>query len=162
MTDEEKKDFAVEDTATNEDDSSSDLLGLGDDQIFDIRTALDGEDDALLRDHLSDLTINEKTELLQKVDAEDRLNLLKKYGNFFDADVISFLEDDIRKSVLEELGAWEVARIISDLDSDDALDLILPLETEFQHDIIRKLSSKTRIVLEEGLSFPEDSAGRLM
>jgi magnesium transporter len=162
MTDEEKKDFASEDTAANEDDSSSDLLGLGDDQIFDIRAALDSEDDALLRDHLSDLTINEKTELLQKVDAEDRLNLLKKYGSFFDADVISFLEDDIRKIVLEELGAWEVARIISDLDSDDALDLILPLEPEFQHDIIRKLSSKTRIVLEEGLSFPEDSAGRLM
>ena len=93
---------------------------------------------------------------------QDRQKLLEQYGAYFEAEVISFLDDDIRKSVLEEMGAKEVARIISDLDSDDALDLILPLDPEFRQDIIRKLSAKTRIALQEGLSFPEDSAGRLM
>jgi magnesium transporter len=55
-----------------------------------------------------------------------------------------------------------VASVLSSLESDDALDLILNLEEEFQQDIIRKLSAKLRIALEEGLNFPEDSAGRLM
>lgn len=152
----------VDPPLTSGEGEALELLGLPDRDIFDIRAALEDEDDARLRGYLSDLTINEKTELLQKVVGSDRLKLLEKYASFFEADVISFLEDDIRKVVLEELGANEVARIISELESDDALDLILPLDPEFRQDIIRKLSAKTRIALEEGLSFPEDSAGRLM
>jgi magnesium transporter len=143
-------------------EAMEDLVGLPDDEIFDIRTALDTENADAISALLEDLSVNEKTELLQKVDAQNRIKLLENFGSYFEAEVISFLEDDIRKVVLEEMGAREVARIISDLDSDDALDLILPLDPDFRHDIIRKLSAKTRIALEEGLSFPEDSAGRLM
>jgi magnesium transporter len=39
---------------------------------------------------------------------------------------------------------------------------VAPLDPELQQEIMRKLSAKIRIALEEGLSFPEDSAGRLM
>ncbi len=138
------------------------LVGLPDNEISDILGALEQDNDETVRSSLEEMNVNEKTELLQKVAAETRSRLLEKFGSYFEAEVISFLEDDIRKSVLEEMGAREVARIISDLDSDDALDLILPLDPEFRQDIIRKLSAKTRIALEEGLSFPEDSAGRLM
>ena len=58
--------------------------------------------------------------------------------------------------------AQQVADILSELDSDDALDLIENLDEKFQQEIIRNLSAKTRIAIEEGLTFPEDSAGRLM
>lgn len=143
-------------------EAMEDMVSLPDEEIFDIRTALDEENYDAIRGLLEDLSVNEKTELLQKVAAQDRIQLLEHFGSYFEAEVISFLEDDIRKIVLEEMGAREVARIISELDSDDALDLILPLDPDFQHDIIRKLSAKTRIAIEEGLSFPEDSAGRLM
>lgn len=143
-------------------EAMEDMVSLPDEEIFDIRTALDNENYDAIGALLEDLSVNEKTELLQKVDAQDRIQLLEHFGSYFEAEVISFLEDDIRKIVLEEMGAREVARIISELDSDDALDLILPLDPDFQHDIIRKLSAKTRIAIEEGLSFPEDSAGRLM
>ena len=40
--------------------------------------------------------------------------------------------------------------------------LIETLDEDLQQNVIEKLSSKTRVALEEGLSFPEDSAGRLM
>lgn len=143
-------------------DSMDDLVGLPDEEIVSLISALRSEEPIDIGPRLETFSVNEKTELLQKVSAEARQTLLQKYAGFFEAEVISFLEDDIRKDVLEEMGAPEVARIISELDSDDALDLILPLDTEFQKDIIRKLSAKTRIALEEGLSFPEDSAGRLM
>lgn len=143
-------------------DSMEDLVGLPDEEIVALTDALDAETPVDIGPQLETLSVNEKTELLQKASGEDRRMLLEKYGHHFEAEVISFLEDDIRREVLEEMGAPEVARIISELDSDDALDLILPLDTEFQKDIIRKLSAKTRIALEEGLSFPEDSAGRLM
>lgn len=143
-------------------DSMDDLVGLPDEEIVSLINALRSEEQIDIGPRLETFSVNEKTELLQKVSSEARQTLLQRYARFFEAEVISFLEDDIRKVVLEEMGAPEVARIISELDSDDALDLILPLDTEFQKDIIRKLSAKTRIAIEEGLSFPEDSAGRLM
>lgn len=145
-----------------EDQDSSDLRGLEDERISAICLALDEGNGTIVRALLENLNIADKTELLEKVDAGDRFALLENYASYFEADVFSYLDEDIRKSVLEGLGGDEVARIISELDSDDALDLILPLEKEFQQDIIRKLSAKTRIAIEEGLSFPEDSAGRLM
>lgn len=162
MAEEPQDSFPADRILVGEDDEPLDLVGLPDEDILDIRAALDDEDDSKVQSLLNDLTFNDKTELLQKVDGESRRLLLEKYGSFFEAEVISDLNDEIRKNVLEEMSAQEIARIISELDSDDALDLILPLEREFQQEIIRKLSAKTRIALQEGLSFPEDSAGRLM
>ena len=52
------------------------------------------------------------------------------------------------------MSADQVARIISDLESDDALDLVAALDTDFQHEIMRRLSAKTRMAIEEGMSFP--------
>lgn len=143
-------------------DSFEEMVGLPDEEIATLTQAVRSDEPVDIGPHLETLSVNEKTELLQKATSEDRRKLLEEYGNYFEAEVISFLEDDIRREVLEEMGAPEVARIISELDSDDALDLILPLDPEFQQEIIRKLSAKTRIALEEGLNFPEDSAGRLM
>ena len=56
----------------------------------------------------------------------------------------------------------QVANIVSDLDSDDAVDMLYNLEPVFQKSVIRKLSAKNRATVEEGLTFPDDSAGRLM
>lgn len=162
MADTANEPFPVEDKTTGEDTEALETVGLQDEQIFDIRTALEDQDNLAIPAMLEELSAAEKTELLHKVDAEDRRRLLETYAHFFEAEVISDLDEDIRRSVLMEMGATEVARIISDLESDDALDLILPLDEEFQRDIIRKLSAKTRIALEEGLNFPEESAGRLM
>ncbi len=162
MSDETYQPFQGDFRAPMEDPDSSDLLGLEDELIHAIRLALNEGDENVTRALLEKLSVIDKTELLQKVDGGDRLQLLEHYASFFEPEVISELDEDIRKIVLEELGPNEVARIISELDSDDALDLILPLDKESQQDVIRKLSAKTRIAIEEGLSFPEDSAGRLM
>lgn len=141
---------------------ASDFLGLTDDEIREIRLAIENEDHERVNLLLDDLGTNDKAELLEKVTDDLRQVLMAGYAPHFDADVISFLEEGIRTRVLEDVSAEQVAKILSDLDSDDALDIILPLEPAFQQEIMRKLSAKIRMALEEGLSFPEDSAGRLM
>lgn len=162
MNEDVKEPLPADQLEAGEDDATLDMLGLRDERIRVIQDALIDPQQGQIESLLTDLSFNDKTELLQKVDLEDRRKLLASYSSFFEPEVISDLEDDIRVQVLEEMGASEVARIISDLDSDDALDLIENLDPNFRHDIVRKLSAKTRIALEEGLNFPEDSAGRLM
>lgn len=145
-----------------EETDATDFLGLSDETISAICDALTNEDSETVQKLLDDLTVSDKAELIEKVTADNRRLLLFGFGDYFDADVISILQEDVRTTALESMTPDHVARILSDLDSDDALDMISTLDDEFQTEIMRKLSAKIRMVLEEGLSYPEESAGRLM
>jgi magnesium transporter len=163
MNDEhERKLTEPEDTDLPEESEVEDFLGLADDAIREICHALDEENLEQVASLISDLSASDKAELLEKVSTEERRSLMDGFSSLFEAEAISHLQDEVRKDVLDDMSADEIARIISELDSDDALDLILPLDSAFQQEIIRRLSAKTRIAIEEGLSFPEESAGRLM
>ncbi|MDD3021605.1 MAG: magnesium transporter [Alphaproteobacteria bacterium] len=146
----------------DEEIGATEFLGLPDETIREISDALFEENSEQVDTLLDDLSTSDKAELIEKVTSETRRTLMMGFARHFDADVIPVLDEEVRTGVLENMPADQVAKILSDLDSDDALDIIAPLDTEFQQEIMRKLSAKIRLALEEGLSFPEDSAGRLM
>lgn len=141
---------------------ATDYLGLSDDAIRELCAALEDEDNDKVHALLQELSATDKAELIEKVTAEQRRAFMLGFAADFEAEAISNLQEDVRRSVLEDMTADQIARIISDLESDDALDLIIPLDDDFQREIMRRLSAKTRIAIEEGLNFPEKSAGRLM
>lgn len=138
------------------------LSTLPDEVITTVITALENEDQPLLDQHLAELSHADTSELLEKVTHSERQQILDKCGHIIDADVYSEMDEDIRKDILESMSAEQVAEIIDELDSDDAVDLTENLDEEFRDDITKHLSAKTRTALEEGLSYPEDSAGRMM
>ncbi len=133
-----------------------------DDDIRDITDALRDGDTAQVREFIDDLSTSESAELLQKVVTDDREELINTYLKDFDSETFVKLDDDLRKTILENMKPKQVANIVSDLDSDDAVDMLYNLEPVFQKSVIRKLSAKNRATVEEGLTFPDDSAGRLM
>ena len=151
---------AVDDVQDENEEST--LMGLSDDAITKITDALHDKDFETLNTLISELSIQDTAELIQKINDDDRDSLFENYGNIFDPHIFSYIDEDLRKKVLSAISASKVAAIVSELESDDALDLIENLDEEFQQDIIRKLSAKIRIAIEEGLTFPEESAGRLM
>ena len=135
---------------------------LSDESITEITDALhDGKDGSHV-ELVEDLSPADTADLLQKISEEDRAELLKDKSQDIHPETFSYLDPDLRKVTLQAMPAARVAEIITDLDSDDALDLIENLEENFQQNIIKQLSAKTRIAIEEGLTFPEESAGRLM
>lgn len=146
-----------------EDLSATDIAeGLSDADISHTIQTLEAEDFSGLGAIIEDLSANETAELLAKVGGDERRALLERYGAQFDPIVFLEIDPELRRACLSEMPPERVARIVSELESDDALDLILPLDEEIQREIIKKLARKDRIAIEEGLSFPEDSAGRLM
>jgi magnesium transporter len=139
------------------------VFGLSDFYIQAVVNALREGDRERVLSELAGLNAADTAELISKIAAEDRQILLRDFSEKLDPYVFSELSWELRQVILPELPAWQVAAIVSELDSDDALDIIQSLDDEsFRHDIIRHLSAKTRLTLQEGLSFPEDSAGRLM
>lgn len=75
---------------------------------------------------------------------------------------LSYLDEDVREAVLEVLHPHEVAGALAEMESDDALELIEDLDPDERVKILESLPASDRRILEEGLTFPEDSAGRLM
>ncbi len=120
-----------------------------------------GYDDALI-ERLHDLSPVEAAQLLSKIGEEDRDLLVGRYGAGLHPETFFELDTPIRDQILPRLAPLQVAAILSELESDDALDLIVDLDPDFQKEVMRNLSARTRLALAEGLSFPEDSAGRLM
>jgi len=155
-------DLAYDHINENEDDEDANTVGVSDKHITHILDALHNDDTALIKEYISDLGISGAVELLHKIGEEDRIHFLGKYSDLLDPYVFSEMDPELRRSVLSQMPAHKVAAIVSELDSDDALNLIINLDPEFQQEIIRKLSAKIRLAIEEGLTFPEDSAGRLM
>ena len=91
-----------------------------------------------------------------------RTVLLTDFFEDIPPEAFADIDATLLQQILPEIGAGRTAGIISALESDDALDLIIDQEPDFQQRIMHKLSARMRLTLEEGLNFPEDSAGRLM
>lgn len=138
------------------------LFHLTDESIRDIVEAVEQQDSDTVTTALEELSPADTAELISKVDYDQREELLTMYGENMSPESFLEMDTELQRSTLSSMPAHQVASIISELESDDALELIMSLDEEFQQKIIRKLSAKLRVVLEEGLSFPEDSAGRLM
>lgn len=148
----------------NDDDSEDDdqHMGVGDSVIREVATLL--EEDALdaVRTLCSDMEPTDMAELLTKLGPERRQQLVDILGDLIDPEAFSYIDQDIRYDLFENMPAQRIAAIVNGLESDDAINLINDLEEDRQHDIMRHLSRKMRAAIEEGLTFDEDSAGRLM
>lgn len=140
----------------------SDDLHLSDEDILFIEQAIKAQDYDTVKSLLCNMSALNVADLFGKLSLEDRDEIINYYSEFLPSDAFHEMDADLRKSALSLMSAEQVAAILSDIESDDALDLIENLDRSFKHKVIRRLSSKLRLILKEGLSFPEDSAGRLM
>ena len=135
---------------------------LDDDTILEISQAININDFDLIASFLTESSASDTADLIAKLRTGDRESLLNDFFEIIDPNSFTYLNPELRKVVLMQIGAQRVAYTITRLESDDALDLVIDLEDEFQQEVIRKLSASMRVTIEEGLNFPEDSAGRLM
>jgi magnesium transporter len=135
---------------------------LTDKDIGQILDAVRAQDSDTVHAVLNDLPPADIADLLEKVNDQDRKELLAMYGDSIDPKTFTEMNDELRRLALADMPAAQVASLVSRMESDDALYMLIDLEDDFRKDIIRKVSSKMRLALEEGLSYPEESAGRLM
>src|SRR3546814_17413134 len=76
---------------------------------------------------------------------------------------ISDWSSDVCSSDLIDLLAPEqVAELASELDTDDAVAIIEDMEEDEQQAVLQAMEPEDRAAIEDALSFPAESAGRLM
>ena len=101
-------------------------------------------------------------EIIQNLDDESRLKFILKVKNYFDPEILTYLNESIRDEIIEQLDIKQLASNASALDVDDAVDVIEDLEESDKEVFLDNISESERELIKEGLNYPEDSAGRLM
>jgi magnesium transporter len=141
---------------------AEELLGLSPQLVADVTAALDEERRVDARALVERLDSPVLADLIQLLRAEQRAKLIEYLRPDVDPEILPELEDTVRDEVVDLLGVPTLARAIARLESDDALFLISSLTEEKQRQVLQAIPVALRAMLEEGLAFPEDSAGRLM
>ena len=101
-------------------------------------------------------------DLFELTPEDRRTGLAAAIKDLLDADVFAEMNDYVREALIDALDARQVADIASELDTDDAVAIIEDLDPEDQRDVLRAMDADDRAAIEEALSYPEESAGRLM
>lgn len=135
---------------------------LSADTLVQVETWLEAEEFPALHQFIKELHAADFADLVEKIGPSSRVDLIHACNQFFTPDVFEYLSYSLQEAVVRELDPRKVAQIISELDSDDALNIIAELEDKTRAKIMHELSATTRAEIEEGLAFPENSAGRLM
>ncbi len=112
--------------------------------------------------YLKDIHNADIAEILQNLDPVLRLSLLNIMDKNFDPEILTYLNDSVREEIIETLDIKQLANNAKSLDTDDAVDLAEDLEKKDQTIFLENLDKEGRTLVEEGLKYPEDSAGRLM
>ncbi len=112
--------------------------------------------------YLQDMHNADIADLLQNLDPVLRLSLINLISSKFDPEILTYLNDSLRDEVVETLDIKQLATNAKTLDIDDAVDLVEDLEETDQNTFLENLEEKDRSLIQEGLNYPEDSAGRLM
>lgn len=130
-----------------------------------VRTVLDlveaGEVEAV-REKVEPLHPADIADLVELTPAEQRPALAAAIAGLIDGDVLAEMNDWVRDELIDALDPHEVADIAAELDTDDAVAIIEDMEEEDQRAVLRALDPDDRAAIEEALSYPEESAGRLM
>jgi magnesium transporter len=91
-----------------------------------------------------------------------RHDLIEILRSHFDPDILAHLDETVREEVMDQLGSREVAEALTGLDSDDVVAVLEDLDEEHQKEILDSIPKEERVIVEETLTYPEESAARLM
>ncbi|MEP3441293.1 MAG: magnesium transporter [Sulfitobacter sp.] len=144
------------------DESDTEAYALVKRDVAAILYTVDIEDRDKLIELMEPLHPADIADLLEQINAFDRARLIRLYDREFDGEILSELDDSIRDEVIAILTPQVLQEAMRELDSDDVVDIIEDLEDAQQATILDALDDGDRAAVEQALTYPEFSAGRLM
>lgn len=129
------------------------------DRVLD---AVEAGDDAVARELVQPLHPADVADLIELARGDEREGLVKALAGIISPDVLAELNDFVREDLIDEMEPQQVADLAGQMETDDAVALIEDLDRDEQQAVLEKMEPDDRAAVEEALSYPEESAGRLM
>ncbi|MEL7446786.1 MAG: magnesium transporter [Pseudomonadota bacterium] len=127
-----------------------------------VRDALEAEDKGAVYELVEPLHPADIADLLELFERDERGEFAAAITDLMSSDVVAELNDHVREEMMEALEPEAVATIAEQLETDDAVQLLEDLDEKDQRAIIAELEPETQAAVENALSYPDETAGRLM
>ncbi|PCI86685.1 MAG: magnesium transporter [Hyphomicrobiales bacterium] len=127
-----------------------------------VTLCIEDNDVARLKPLVVDMHDADLADFIEILKPATRLDFFRLMGTGFDFSVLTELDESIRDELIELLPNNYIAEELRELDSDDQIHVLEDLDQEEAAEILAHIPVYERRVLERGLDYPEDSAGRLM
>ncbi|KIN71603.1 magnesium transporter [Sulfitobacter guttiformis] len=150
----------VEETGPEQEEPEAYTLGKRD--VAAILYAVEIDDREKLVELMEPLHAADIADLLEQISAFERARLIRLYDLEFDGEILSELDEAIRDEVIALLTPEVLQEAMRELDSDDVVDILEDLEDAQQATIMGALDEGDRAAVQQAMSYPEYSAGRLM
>ena len=130
--------------------------------IDQVTEALDAGDVDAVQAYVEPLPPADVADLVEALSSEERVSLVRLLGDTLDGEVLAEVDGAVREDMLEALHPEELAAAVAELETDDALEVVADLEPEQREDLLSRLPEADQVLLRQGLTYPEYTAGRLM
>jgi len=132
------------------------------DRLQALRDALQEDDLQLAQRLLDDMHPSEIALLLESLPGPERIAAWELVSPELDGEVLTYVNDEVRATLIREMDAQELVAAIEELDTDDLADILPEMPEDVIQQILGSMDAQHRERLETVLSYPEDSAGGLM
>ncbi|MBN1362490.1 MAG: magnesium transporter [Sedimentisphaerales bacterium] len=130
--------------------------------LREIEPLLEAENKPLLHELLYDWRPSDIAEVVELVDDEQRRLIFDVLETPVAAEVLEKVNEATRECLFDLLTAEETQRIISELDHDDAADLLAEMPDEAAEKTLKALALRDRLQIHKLMRYSEDSAGGIM
>ena len=101
-------------------------------------------------------------DIIEHLGQNDRESLIKLNNFNIDPEVFIELNESVQSEIIAYLSSDSIVKLLKNLESDDAIAILENVDEKDKNDILSSLPPKDRFALLESLSYPEDSAARIM
>ena len=105
---------------------------------------------------------SDAADIIEHLNEVDREKLIKLNSFKIDPEVYIELNEAIQSELIKYLSSDSIVSILRNLESDNAIKILENLDEKNKEIVLNLLPPKDRFALQESLSYPEDTAARLM
>ena len=127
-----------------------------------INEKIKSQDTLFLDKSLKELLPADSADIIENLTPEYRSKLIELEGFNIDPDIFVELNESVQEEIFLLLSTDSIAALLKKLESDNALKILENLNKSQKETVLNKLPPKDRFLLEESLSYPEDTAARIM
>jgi magnesium transporter len=131
-------------------------------QLRLLSQALDDGKQATVRRMLNTLSPGEIASVLESLPPAKRLVAWGLVDPEDDGEVLVHVADEVRQTLIQDMDREEILAAADSLDLDDLAGLLDDLPAALTEEVLKGMDRENRDRLERVLSYPEDTAGRLM
>ena len=127
-----------------------------------INEKIKSQDTDFLANSLKELLPADSADIIENLSPENRSKLIELEGFNIDPEIFVELNESIQTEIFLLLSVESIASLLKKLESDNALKILENLDKSKKETVLNRLPPKDRFLLEESLSYPEDTAARIM